>query len=100
MSKTRTPPPLQPKGWEKSDFHIDVSLTETEMLLWQSVFGKSKMSDTIRRIVNVEVYARAGIPTSELPDSYELKPDAAIRFQEELKRHKDAVMAMMKQESQ
>ena len=96
MSKTRTPPPLQPKGWEKSNFHIDVSLTETEMLLWQSVFGRSKMSDTIRRIVNVEVYSRAGIPASELPDSYELKPGAGIKFQEELKRHKDAVLALMK----
>jgi hypothetical protein len=61
MSKTRTPPPFQPVGWEKSDKHVDIQCTESEKLLWKAVWGNGKSADSIRLILNHKAYEVAGV---------------------------------------
>lgn len=57
----RTPPPLQPNGWEKSSERIEVACTPTEKLVWQAVYGRRKMAETIRKMLNKHAYKKAGI---------------------------------------
>lgn len=89
MPKTRTPPPLQPQGYEKSSNHIDVALTDTELLLWHAVFGKDKISDAIRLLVNKRAYELAGVSPADIPvDKLKLSPDATKgKLLREIQRH-------------
>jgi hypothetical protein len=89
MPRSRTPPPLRPQGWEKSLTRIELQITETEHLLWKSVFGTAKMADKIRLIANLEAYEQAGIPREELPSKFivALRTGAPEQVAAEIQRH-------------
>jgi len=92
MSKTRTPPPLQPQGYEKSSNHIDIAVTDTELMLWRAVFGKGKMADTIRLIANREAYRVAGV---DFQVSVAEVPEAREAVLAEIDRHAKAMRALL-----
>ena len=95
MPRTRTPPPLQPAGYEKSSSHIDISVTETEMALWRAVFGDGKMVDRIRIIINREAYLLAGVEDTsgvKLPSD----PEAGHAARDEISRHVKAMKEILK----
>lgn len=91
MSKTRTPPPLQPQGYEKSSHHIDIAVTDTELMLWRAVFGKGKMADTIRLIANREAYRVAGVDFQVCVEV----PEAREAVLAEINRHAKAMKALL-----
>ena len=63
MPCPRTPPPLEPNGWEKQTAGIEVACTATAKALWLAVFGPRKMSDTVRNLMNREAMTLARIPS-------------------------------------
>lgn len=58
---TRTPPPTQPNGYEKSDHCIYVKCTATEHLVWSNVFGSRKLPDAMRKLMNKEAMRKCGM---------------------------------------
>jgi hypothetical protein len=58
----KKPPLTQPNGWEKTTCSIDVGCTQSEKALWQMVFGKGKLSETARELLNRRAHAKAKIP--------------------------------------
>lgn len=62
MPRPRTRPLTEPNGYEKITTKQRVGCTLTEKLLWQTVFGKGKVSDTARNLLNKEACKRANIP--------------------------------------
>src|SRR6478736_9514357 len=95
MSKTRTPPPLQPRGWEKSETHMDVALTDTEHLLWRTVFGDRRMADQVRQIVNQQAYRMAGIPEDQISKEFVTAPGMERRVAKEIQRHYKVMKQLM-----
>lgn len=69
MPKTnyRNPPLSEPNGWEKSTSNVPVGCTATEKALWLLVFGKGKLSQTARDLMNREAHRRANLPIQESP---------------------------------
>lgn len=59
---TRTPPPTQPNGFEKSTEECRFPCTPTEKLFWQAAFGRGKLAENARKLLNREAHRRTGIP--------------------------------------
>lgn len=65
---TRTPPPTQPNGYEKSDHCIYVKCTATEHFVWSNLFGgKRKLPDAMRKLANKEAMRSCGMSKSSGP---------------------------------
>jgi len=62
MPCTRTPPPLEPNGYEKQTMRLDVGCTATEHAVWRAVFGPRRVADAARLLLNMEAYRRGNIP--------------------------------------
>lgn len=62
MPCTRTPPPLQPNGYEKQTVRLELGCTATEHAVWELVFGRRKIADAARLLLNLEAYKRGRIP--------------------------------------
>lgn len=58
---TRTPPPVQPNGFEKSDAVLKVLCTPTEKLTWRGVFGKN-LNETVRKYLHRKAAREAKLP--------------------------------------
>ena len=88
MPCPRTPPPLEPNGWEKQTAGIEVGCTATEKALWLAVFGPRKMSDTVRNLMNREAMALAHIPAVAVLSSSRgrLSPEAKQKLYEWARR--------------
>lgn len=88
MPCPRTPPPLEPNGWEKQITGVEAACTATEKALWLAVFGPRKMSDTIRNLMNAEAMRRANIPAGAVFTSVrgKLSPEAKEKLYEWARR--------------
>jgi len=92
MPRLRTPPPLQPNGWEKTCFNTHVGCTMTERLLWQSVFGRGKISEVARDLLNREAYRRANIPVEAVAELVKGAINGQVKI--ELKRHAERLLEL------
>lgn len=59
---TRTPPPTQPNGYEKSTAVVKIICTPTEKLFWQAVFGGGKLSSVARGLLHSKAHKALKIP--------------------------------------
>ena len=54
--RPRTPPPASPNGYEKSSESVEVACTPTEKMFWQAAFGRGKLADNARRLLNARAH--------------------------------------------
>lgn len=50
--RTRTRPPDEPNGWEKSSKVFNFPCTPTEHFTWCAVFGRGNIAERVRNYLN------------------------------------------------
>lgn len=91
MSRPRTEPEHQPNGYEKLTRKVEVECTASEHAIWLTAFGRGKLADTARQLLNKQAYEAAGLPSGPVE-----KPLFLAKLAKEVLRHDQAIRRILR----